>query len=89
MLATDVSSKYGNSHRQIRALVILDGLIQNAGGRFQRTFADEPLLERLRLLPRDEVVDEQVRQKCRVLFIQWANGYKNTPGLERIANLYK
>lgn len=64
-------------------------MIQNAGSRFQRTFADEPLLERLRLLPRDEVVDEQVRQKCRVLFIQWANAYKNTPGLERIANLYK
>lgn len=83
------SSKYGNSHRQIRALVILDGLIQNAGSRFQRTFADEPLLERLRLLPRDDVVDPQVREKCRVLFVQWANGYKNTPGLERIANLYK
>nr|POF17857.1 protein lsb5 [Quercus suber] len=81
--------KYGNPHRQLRALVILDGLIQNAGSRFQRTFADEPLLERLRLLPRDDVVDPQVRQKCKVLFVQWANGYKNTPGLERIANLYK
>ncbi len=28
--------KYGNVHRQIRALVLLDGLIQNAGPRFQR-----------------------------------------------------
>ena len=84
-----ISSKYGNSHRQVRALVLLDGLIQNAGSRFQRTFADEPLLERLRLLPRDDVVDPQVRQKCRVLFVQWANAYKNTAGLERIANLYK
>ncbi len=83
------NSKYGNSHRQIRALVILDGLIQNAGSRFQRTFADEPLLERLRLLPRDEVVDPQVREKCRVLFVQWASGYQNVSGLERIANLYK
>ena len=82
-------SKYGNPHRQIRALVLLDGLIQNAGSRFQRTFADEPLLERLRLLPRDDVVDPQVRQKCRVLFVQWANAYKSTAGLERIANLYK
>jgi hypothetical protein len=70
-------------------LVLLDGLIQNAGSRFQRTFADEPLLERLRLLPRDDVVDPQVQQKCRVLFVQWANAYKNTAGLERIANLYK
>jgi len=69
--------------------VILDGLIQNAGSRFQRAFADEPLLERLRILARDDVADAQVRQKCKVLFIQWANGYKDTPGLERIAALYK
>ena len=81
--------KYGNAHRQIRALTILDGLIENAGGRFQRAFADEPLLERLRLLARDDVVDPQVRQKCKVLFIQWANAYKNTPGLQSIASLYK
>lgn len=81
--------KYGNSHRQIRALVILDGLIQNAGGRFQRTFADEPLLERLRLMARDEMVDARVRHKCKVLFNQWANNYKNIAGLERIANLYQ
>ncbi|KAK6433806.1 hypothetical protein LTR95_010016 [Oleoguttula sp. CCFEE 5521] len=80
--------KYGNPHRQIRALVILDGLIQNAGSRFQRAFADEPLLERLRLMPRDDAVDEEVRRKCNVLFNQWANAYKGTPGLERIANLY-
>lgn len=84
-----VLSKYGNPHRQLRALVILDGLIENAGSRFQRTFCDEPLLERLRLLPRDEVEDPQVRQKCKVLFTQWAHAYKSTPGLERIANLYK
>ncbi|KAK5125060.1 hypothetical protein LTR85_001251 [Meristemomyces frigidus] len=81
--------KYGSPHRQLRALVILDGLIQNAGSRFQRAFADEPLLERLRLMPREETVDPQVRQKCKVLFVQWANAYKGTPGLERIANLYK
>ncbi|CAK3996349.1 related to cytosolic sorting GGA2 TOM1 [Lecanosticta acicola] len=81
--------KYGNPHRQVRALVILDGLIQNAGSRFQRAFADEPLLERLRLMARDDVVDAHVRQKCKVLFAQWANAYKNTPGLEPIASLYK
>ncbi|KAK5135803.1 hypothetical protein LTR08_004630 [Meristemomyces frigidus] len=81
--------KYGSLHIQIRALVLLDGLIQNAGARFQRAFADEPLLERLRQMPRDEMVDPQVRQKCQVLFVQWANAYQGTPGLERIANLYK
>lgn len=80
--------KYGNTHRQLRALTILDGLIQNAGGRFQRTFADEPLLERLRMLPRDEMADEQVRKKCQLLFRQWAVAYKGTPGLAAIAQLH-
>ncbi|KAF2200297.1 hypothetical protein GQ43DRAFT_449633 [Delitschia confertaspora ATCC 74209] len=81
--------KYGNAHRQLRALVILDGLIQNAGSRFQKGFVDEPLLERLRLLARDEMVDAEVRAKCNTLFRQWAFAYKGTPGLERIAALYK
>ncbi|KAI5271747.1 hypothetical protein E4T47_04942 [Aureobasidium subglaciale] len=82
-------SKYGNAHRQIRALNILDGLIQNAGNRFQKTFADEPLLERLRLMVRDDMVDPEVRNKCNVLYRQWAVAYKDTPGLHNIAALYK
>ncbi|GAB1741992.1 hypothetical protein NU219Hw_g7389t1 [Hortaea werneckii] len=81
--------KYGTTHRQIRALVILDGLMENGDSRFQRAFLDEPLLERLRIMAREDMVDPSVKKKCQVLFIQWANAYKNTPGLERIANLYK
>jgi LAS seventeen-binding protein 5 len=81
--------KYGNMHRQRRALTILDALISNAGPRFQRTFADEPLLERLRLMPRDDLVDSDVRAKCNTLYRQWAQTYKSTPGLSQIATLYK
>ena len=33
--------------------------------------------------------DAEVKQKCQVLFRQWATSYKSTPGLERIATLYK
>lgn len=40
-------------------------------------------------MARDDVVDTNVRQKCKVLFAQWANAYKNVPGLQPIANLYK
>jgi hypothetical protein len=76
-------------HRQLRALTILDALISNAGTRFQRTFADEPLLERLRLMPRDDMVDPDVRAKCNTLYREWAQNYKNTPGLTQIATLYK
>ncbi|KAI9847460.1 MAG: putative actin patch assembly and actin polymerization protein [Sclerophora amabilis] len=81
--------KYGSVHRQLRALTILDGLIQNAGSRFQRAFADEPLLERLRVAATDPVSDAEVREKCKVLFGQWAGAYKNTPGMERLAALYR
>lgn len=81
--------KYGNAHRQLRALTLLDGLIQNAGPRFQRTFADEPLLERLRVCGTADLSDPDVRNKCSELFRSWAAEYKNTPGLERIAKLHR
>ncbi|KAL7938488.1 hypothetical protein V8C35DRAFT_79691 [Trichoderma chlorosporum] len=80
--------KYGNVHRQIRALVLLDGLIQNAGPRFTRTFADEPLLERLRVCGSSDLSDPEVKKKCRELFSSWSQ-YGNKPGLERIARLHK
>ena len=81
--------KYGSAHRQLRALTILDGLIQNAGGRFQRTFADQALLERLRCLPQDDMVDPEVRDKCNQLFRGWAATYKGAPGMGGISTLYK
>ncbi|KAK3381302.1 hypothetical protein B0H63DRAFT_524031 [Podospora didyma] len=81
--------KYGNLHRQLRALTLLDGLIQNAGPRFQRTFADEPLLERLRFCATADLSDPDVKKKCAELFRSWASEYKNTRGMERVASLYK
>ncbi|KAG5925460.1 hypothetical protein E4U42_004270 [Claviceps africana] len=80
--------KYGTVHRQIRALVVLDGLIQNAGPGFQRSFADEPLLERLRVCGTSALSDPAVRNKCTELFRQWAQ-YATTPGLERLARLHR
>ncbi|KAL9000667.1 MAG: hypothetical protein Q9169_000703 [Polycauliona sp. 2 TL-2023] len=81
--------KYGNVHKQLRALTILDGLIENAGPRFQRAFADEALLERLRVAATDSLSDPEVKKRCSVLFRQWAASYSNTPGMERISNLHK
>jgi len=81
--------KYGNLHRQLRALTLLDGLIQNAGPRFQRSFADEPLLERLRFAGTADLSDPEVKKKCAVLFRSWASEYKNTRGMERVASLYR
>ena len=81
--------KYGNLHRQLRALTLLDGLIQNAGPRFQRTFADEPLLERLRFCGTAELSDPDVKKKCAELFRSWAVEYKDVRGMEQVVKLYK
>ncbi|CDM35294.1 hypothetical protein DTO013E5_6722 [Penicillium roqueforti] len=81
--------KYGNIHRQLRALTILDFLVQNAGERFLRDFADEALLERLRIAATDSVSDPLVKQKCKQIFGQWATTYKDTPGMARVTALYK
>lgn len=80
--------KYGNVHRQLRALAILDGLMQNAGSRFQKTFTDEALLERLRVLATDPVTDPEVKARCQTLFGQWAMAYRDTPGMSRVVSLY-
>ncbi|KAL2133454.1 hypothetical protein VTI74DRAFT_2296 [Chaetomium olivicolor] len=81
--------KYGNLHRQLRALTLLDGLIQNAGPRFQRTFADEALLERLRFCGTAELSDPEVKKKCKVLFRSWAADFQGVRGMERVVNLHR
>lgn len=81
--------KYGNVHRQLRALTILDFLIQNAGERFHRSFADEPLLERLRVIATDSHTDASVKEKCQQLYSQWAVSFKGVAGMERVTALYK
>ncbi|EPQ66225.1 hypothetical protein BGT96224_2511 [Blumeria graminis f. sp. tritici 96224] len=81
--------KYGNVTRQLRALTILDGLIHNGGPRFLRTFADEMLLERLRVCGTSDLSDPKVKSKCQILFQSWATKYKDTPGFELIVGLYK
>lgn len=69
--------------------MVLDGLMENAGSRFQRAFADEPLLERLRVCATDSLSDAEVKKRCAILFQQWAVQYQSTPGLERIAALHR
>lgn len=81
--------KYGSVHRQLRALTILDGLLQNGGQRLQRAIlADPPLQERLRIAAIDPVSDQDVRTKCRTLFGQWVASATNEPGLEGAKALY-
>lgn len=75
----------------MRALTILDALIKNAGETFQRTFADEMLLERLRVCGTDALSDPSVKAKCKTLFLAWSREYGTSKarGLQQIAALSK
>ncbi|QSS66400.1 VHS domain-containing protein, partial [Histoplasma capsulatum] len=81
--------KYGSVHRQLRALTILDFIFQNTPTRYLRGFTDEPLLERLRVAATDPVSDQEVKDKCRQLFLQWSSSFNGVAGMERIATLHK
>jgi hypothetical protein len=52
--------KYGNTHRQIRALVILRALTDNAGHGFKLNWANQQIMERLR----DMATDVSFRARC-------------------------
>ena len=81
--------KYGSVHRQLRALTILDAILQNGSERLQRTILSDPaLLERLRIASADPVTDVDVKAKCRALFGQWVASSKESPGLEGAKSLY-
>lgn len=66
-------------HGQLRALAVLDALIRNAGDRFQRNFADEMLLERLRACGTSNLSDPAVLKKCKILYGQWGKGQSDVP----------
>lgn len=81
--------KYGSVHRQLRALTILDGVLQNAGQRTQKTVLDDPpLQERLRIAAIDPLSDSDVREKCKTLFGQWVASSVQQPGLAGAKSLY-
>ncbi|KAK9472974.1 uncharacterized protein V1510DRAFT_415689 [Dipodascopsis tothii] len=80
--------KYGTIHNQLRALTILDGLIENGGKRFQASFADEPLLERMRILAADPTTNADVKKKLQRLFVAWAI-YKDRQGMQGLAQLHR
>ncbi|OWZ72599.1 hypothetical protein AYX14_01923 [Cryptococcus neoformans] len=81
--------KYGNVHRQIRALVILRALTENAGKGFQLNWANEQLMERLRLMATDQLIDPKVKKMLLLVFHAWSLQYKDQPRMHEVAGLYR
>ncbi|CAO1632305.1 unnamed protein product [Jaminaea pallidilutea] len=80
--------KYGSVHGQKRAIVILGYLVENCGPRFQTTFADERLVNQIKLVAADPLVDASVRRKLMRLLLSWQQTFSNEPTMRTAAGLY-
>ncbi|KAL1412733.1 hypothetical protein Q8F55_000480 [Vanrija albida] len=80
--------KYGNVHRQLRALVILRSLTENAGKNFQLNWADQRLLDRLREMATDGLLDPKVKKRLILVFHAWSIQYADEPRMRTVAGLF-
>lgn len=81
--------KYGNVHRQIRALVILRALTENAGKGFKLNWANPQLMERLKEMAQDSLLDPGVKKRLILVFHAWSIQYKDEPRMQNVAGLYR
>ncbi|QRV83067.1 VHS domain protein [Ceratobasidium sp. AG-Ba] len=80
--------KYGDVHRQLRALTILKALVENCGPKFQASFANDQLVDRIKLMSQDPMTDEQVKRKLMSVLGSWHRQFKDDPKMHTISNLY-
>jgi len=81
--------KYGNVHRQLRALVILRALTENAGRGFQVNWANPEILNRLKEMANDSLLDPKVKKRLILVFHAWSVQYKDEPRMQHVAGLYR
>ncbi|TQS39029.1 hypothetical protein Golomagni_00452 [Golovinomyces magnicellulatus] len=80
--------KHGTPSTQLRALSILDDLLENAGPHFRLNVDDTTLRERLMRLASAPSTNSLVKRRCRALFKSWQYQYKGYDGLQLYCNLF-
>lgn len=80
--------KYGSVHGQKRALTLLSALVENCSPRFQTTFADAQLIERIKLMSQDPLVDASVRRKLMRVLLSWHQQFRNESTMRTVSGLY-
>ncbi|KAM0788811.1 hypothetical protein ACM66B_002897 [Microbotryomycetes sp. NB124-2] len=81
--------KYSNVHGQLRALTILNALVGNCGTKFQTTFANERLVERIKIMAGDPHTDERVKKKLMSVLGSWYRQFHDDPRMSLVAGLYQ
>ncbi|GAA6008923.1 hypothetical protein JCM11491_003836 [Sporobolomyces phaffii] len=81
--------KYSDVHGQLRALTILKALVENCGPKFQSTFANERLVERIKVSAGDPHTDDRVKKKIASVLASWHRQFKDDPRMQLVAGMYK
>ncbi|KAF8323125.1 seryl-tRNA synthetase [Clavulina sp. PMI_390] len=81
--------KYGDVHRQLRALTLLKALVENCGQKFQTILVTDPLLERLKLMAQDSMTDTRVKKKLMSVLASWHRQFKDNARMSAVAGLYQ
>ena len=68
--------------------MILNSLVLNCGARFQATFANERLVDRIRLSAGDPTTDTRVKKKLMLVLAGWHREFKDDPRMQLVAGLY-
>lgn len=80
--------KYSSVAGQLRALTILNALVVNCGTRFQVTFANDQLVERIKYMAGDPLCDEKVKRKLMSILKSWSSQFAKDPKMHTVAGLY-
>lgn len=67
---------------------MLNACVENCGPRFQTTFADTQLVERIKLMSQDPLVDASVRKKLMRILLSWHLQFRGEPTMRLVAGLY-
>lgn len=67
---------------------MLSALVENCGPRFQTTFADAQLVERIKIMSQDPLVDASVRKKLMRMLLSWNYQFKGESTMRIVSGLY-
>ncbi|KAF2860578.1 hypothetical protein K470DRAFT_270622 [Piedraia hortae CBS 480.64] len=81
--------KKNNRHKQIRLLVVLDGLLANVEEELQHHFNRDPKLSDRLLWVATDTYERDVRRKCQELILKWSRVHNYTPSLTRFAEMFR
>ncbi|KAK4055658.1 hypothetical protein OIV83_000204 [Microbotryomycetes sp. JL201] len=68
---------------------ILNALVGNCGTKFQTTFANERLVERIKIMAGDPHTDERVKKKLMSVLGSWYRQFHDDPRMSLVAGLYQ